>query len=187
MFLDKMPDAQSAKQVTVYRAKPGRPICGLLTGSCVRVMSHWYRSKSLPCLKEDLNRCPLCDLGINQRYYAYYSLRGRNGTAAMVELTATAEGQLVDVASCCPQDSVVLLTVSRAPGKKNNPLIVSAEYRHCSNEEIAQINRVDLDRDLMMRTLIRLWGLPEFPLGMREDDYNLIAERYTKEIIRGNV
>jgi hypothetical protein len=187
MFLTEMPDVQSAKQITVYRAKPGRPICGFLTGSCVRTMSHWYRSKSLPCLKADLNHCPLCDLGINQRYYAYYSLRGRNGTAAMVELTSTAEAQLIDVASCCPKESVIFLTVSRAPGKKNNPLIVSAEYKSCSKEELAQIERVNLDRDLMMRTLIRLWNLPEFPLGMHEKDYSLIVERYITEMIHGNV
>jgi len=187
MFLDKMPNVQSAKQVTIMRAKPGKPIQGLVTGSLIRVMTHWYKGKTLPCLLDSLNKCPLCKIGIAKRYYAYYSLRGAKGGAAMLELTATAEAELMDYAKQCPAGSVLLVTASRAPGKKNNPIHVSVEFRDCSAENMIAINKADLDKDIMKRSLTRLWNLPEWGLGMREDVYVEIVSSHIQEVIDGNV
>lgn len=187
MFLDKVPDVRNAKQVTVLRVKPGRPITGWITGSVIRTMCHWYRSKSLPCLKQSRGHCPLCELGINQRYYAYYSLRSHTAGSEMIELTINAEEQLLDHARRCPNESAMLVTVSRKPGKRNNPIEVAVEYRDCSPEERAALARIDLDKDIMERSLCRLWGLPEWPLSMRADIYDALVEKYIKEVIDGHI
>jgi hypothetical protein len=187
MFLEKAPDVQSPGQLTIMRAKTNQQIQGVITGSAVRTIVHWFRSKSLPCLKATLKRCPLCDLGVPQRYYAYWSVRGKKGKAAMVELTATAEEELIDHFRRQPQGSVLLASVFRTPGKRNSPVHVNAEYRTVSPEEQAQLLRCDLDPELMKRSLVRLWNLPEWPLGMREEDYDEIIEKHMQEVIRGNI
>jgi len=187
MFLDKMPDVQSTKQITVLRVKPGKPIKGLITGSVIRTITHWYRNRSLPCLKEDLDLCPLCDRGVLQRYYAYYSIRGSRGAACMVELTATAEAEMVDHFRTCPKGSVLVATVSRQPGKRNNPIHVCSDYHACSPEELAEIRRLDLDPDLMARSLVRLWGLPTWEPDMKFELYVPKVANYITEVINGTV
>jgi hypothetical protein len=187
MFLEKAPDVQSVNQLTIMRAKPNQQIQGVITGSAIRAIVHWYRSKSLPCMKAALNRCPLCDLGVAQRYYAYWSVRGKKGKAAMVELTATAEAEMMDHFLHLPEESVLLVSVYRTPGKRNGPVHVNAEYRTVSPEERVQLVRCDLDQDLMKRSLVRLWNLPEWPTGMPENAYDEIIEKHMQEVIRGNI
>lgn len=187
MFLDEMPDVRSKKQVQLLRVKPGAPIKGILTGNFIRTLVHFYKSKSLPCLESSLNRCPLCRLGINQRYYAYYSIRGASGKAAMLELTATAEATLIDFAKNRPEESAILVTVSRPAGKRNNPIHLEAEFKHCSPENQAALCRVDLDRELMKRSLMHLWNLPDWKNGRSFEDQALIIEKHLEEFINGNV
>lgn len=187
MFLEQMPDVTRPSQVEIVRVKPGKPLRMILTESSVRIMTHWYRGKTFPCLKEALKRCPLCQLGVNQRYYAYYAIRSLDGKPRMLELTSTAEAQLVDCYKVCPAGSIMYVLVSRERGKRNNPIMVSAEYRDCSPEEMAQANRITLDRNLMKRSLTHLWNLPAWDESDDIQTYFATVESHIKEVISGNV
>jgi len=187
MFLEQMPDVRSPRQVEIVRVKPGKPLRMILTGDTIRIMTHWYRGKTFPCLKAALGRCPLCQLGVNQRYYAYYAIRSLDGKPRMLELTSTAEARLVECFKVCPSGSVMYVLVSREHGKRNNPITVSAEYRDCSPEDVAHANRITLDRNLMKRSLTHLWNLPPWNESDNLQTYYAIVENHIKEVISGNV
>jgi len=187
MFFNSMPDVKSPNQVQIVRVKAGKPLTMYLTGDCLQVMTHWYKGKSFPCLKPELDNCPLCQIGVVQRYYAYYGIRSQDGKPRMLELTSTAEAQLTDCFRNCPIESVMLVTVGREPGKRNNPIHVSGNYKNCSPEELGEAQRVVLDKDLMKRSLIHLWGLPTTNGNITVHEYYLTLEKHIKEVINGNV
>jgi hypothetical protein len=187
MFFNSMPDVRSPRQVEIIRVKAGKPLTMYLTGDSLQVMTHWYKGKSFPCLKPELDECPLCQIGVVQRYYAYYGIRSQDGKPRMLELTSTAEGQLGDCFHKCPRDSVMLVTVGREPGKRNNPIHVSATYKSCSPEELGEIQRVGLDKQLMKRSLIHLWGLPTPNEKTSVHEYYEILNLHIREVINGHV
>lgn len=187
MFTDRIPDCHSPSHLAILRATPKAPVVGLKAGEPVRVLTHWYKGKTVPCVESSPLGCPICQKGVNKRYYAYYPIRSARGSAAAVELTATAEAQLVDSLRLCPDGHLVLIRTSRAAGKKNNPLHVECEFRPCSPEEFAAFFSKHLDKDLMKRALCRLWNLPEWEPGINEDDFIEVTRRYLELLIEGAV
>lgn len=187
MFTDKMPDVMSAKQLTIYRAKPGKPVVGIQAGSPVRTLSHWYRGRTLPCLATESEKCPLCLAGIDVRYYAYYPIRSAKGNGAIVELTATAEAELEDHLRTMPEESIPILKIYRAAGKKNNPVHCDCEFKPCSRDERLAFERVKIDRDLIRRSLTRLWNLPTWPEEMNLEDFTDIARKHIEQVLKGNI
>jgi hypothetical protein len=187
MFTDNMPDVMSAKQLTVYRARPNKPVSGMIAGSRVRTETHWWKGRTLPCLATAEKQCPLCQEGVAVRYYAYYPLRNAKGAVAIVELTATAEAELEDHLQTAPENSIPILKVYRAAGKKNNPVHCDCEFKPCSIEELTAFERVKVDVDLIQRTLTRLWNLPPWPEGMNLEDFTDIARKHIDQVLKGNI
>jgi hypothetical protein len=187
MFMDQMPDVMSAKQLTVYRARPNKPVSGMIAGKPVRTKSHWFKGRTLPCLATEHDCCPLCVEGIPVRYYVYYPLRNAKGAAAIVELTATAEAELVDYLRTQPADSIPCVKVYRAAGKKNNPVHCEVEFKPCSKSELLAFERVKLDVELIRRTLTRLWNLPHWPEGMNLKDFTDITRKHITQVLKGNI
>jgi hypothetical protein len=187
MFTDKMPDVTSAKQLTVYRAQANKPVQGMLAGLPVRVLSHWWRGKTIPCLKDEDQPCPLCDRGVDKRYYAYYPLRNAKGSSAIVEMTATAEAELTDHLKLGPKKSIPILKVYRLKGKRNSPVHCDVDWKPCSEKEWTAFERVKIDQDLIKRTLARLWNLPQWPESMTLKDYEQLARKHVAEVVAGNI
>lgn len=187
MFVDRMPDCHSPKHLAILRAKAGKSVVGLLAGKPVQAMTHWYKGKTFPCPGSEHLKCPICELGVTKRYYAYHPLRSSKGSAAAVELTATAEALLLDCLANRPNDCLVLMTVSRKGGKRNNPLHVDCEFRPVSQEEYANFYGKMIDQDLLKRALCRLWNVPEWEPGVNQDEFEGIVCRYLRSVVKGDV
>jgi hypothetical protein len=187
MFVDKMPDCHNPKHVQILRAKANRPVKGIMAGNLVRAMTHWFKGRTLPCVGTSNLDCPLCQKGIASRYYSYLPLRGRLGLAAVVELTSSAERELIDGLKCLNVGSVAVVTVSRASGKANNPLHVDLEFKQMDPEEYGKFFSKRLDNDLIKRALCKLWGCPEWEPGVNEGDWFLIVQSYLEQVVEGNV
>jgi hypothetical protein len=187
MFVDKMPDCHSPKHVQILRASANRPVKGLIAGEIVRVMTHWYKGRTLPCVNNSQTECPLCLKSLSVRYYAYVPMRGKLGTAAAVELTATAEAQLVDYLRQQPEGTIPILTVTRAQGKRNNPLSVDVDFKCVSPVEFGNFFSKHLDKDLLKRALCRLWNTPEWDPGVNEFEYYQTVSNYLKLVVEGAV
>jgi hypothetical protein len=125
--------------------------------------------------------------GLSKRYYAYYPLQSGKGTTAVVELTASSEAVLVDFLKQQPKMSVPLLTVKRQPGRKNNPIQVSVDFKHLSYEEMAAFGSKMIDKDMIKRTLCKLWSMPEWSTGMNEEEYGNLAASFLTELVEERV
>jgi hypothetical protein len=187
MFTDHLPDCHNPQHIKILRATASRRVQGMLAGVPVRAFTHWYRNKTLPCCQSCRVECPLCTRGLSKRYYAYYPIRNSRGLTAAVELTATAEAQLLDHLHQSNAWEVPIITVSRPAGKKNNPLAVDCEYRTLSEEDFVKFCDKQIDEDLVKRALCRLWNVPEYGNEFKEDEYLQIVANYLKEMIEGNV
>ena len=130
--------------------------------------------------------CPLCKKGHSKRYYAYYPIQSGKGTTAVIELTASSEATLVDFLKQMPEMSIPVLTVKREAGRKNNPVIVSVDYRHVSREEFVSFAGKTIDKDLIKRTLCKLWNMPDWEAGENENDYSEIAAAYLTDLVEGH-
>ena len=187
MFTECMPEATSVKSLTILRAKAGSPIVGMIAGLPVRCLTHYFRKKTVPCVMSSHRECPLCTKGLSKRYYAYYPLQSGKGSLAVIELTASSEAALVDFLKNQPPMSLPVLTVKRQAGRKNNPLIVNVDFKHCSHEEMAAFGSKTVDKDIVKRTLCRLWSMPEWSPGMNEDEYGNLAASYLTELVNERV
>lgn len=183
MFTDSMPEVHSTRSLTVLRAKAGTPIVGMIAGQPVRCLTHYYRKRTLPCVMSSHRECPLCTKGLSKRYYAYYPIQSGRGTTAVIELTASSEAVLVDFLKQMPPMSIPVLTVKREPGKRNNPIQVSVDYRHCSHEELVSFGSKTVDKDLIKRTLCKLWNMPDWDAGCDENEYSETAAAYLTDIL----
>ena len=187
MFTDNMPEAHSTRSFTVLRAKAGAPIVGVMAGQPVRCLTHYYRKRTLPCVMSSNQECPLCMKGHGKRYYAYYPIQSGRGTIAVVELTASSEATLTDYLKQKPPMSLPVLSVRREAGKKNNPVQVSVDFRHVTHEELDAFGSKTVDKDLVKRTLCKLWSLPPWEPGCNEDEFAKIVASYLRDLIEGHV
>lgn len=187
MFLTNCPDVHSPKFLSVVRVKPGSAIRGTVCGEPLRAMIHYYRGKSYPCVSTERAPCSLCSKHLPKRPYAWWPVRGKSGAGILIETTQTVDVQLAEGLKNCPQNHLLLLTVSRSSGKKNAPLGCEIDYRELLDEERAHQFRTTIDMDLMKRCLCRLWDLPEWDPGCREDDYYEMVARYITEMVANEV
>lgn len=187
MFLDERPRFQSNHQLQVYRATANRPIQGLLIGEPTRVMLHWWKGKSLPCVANDRRDCCLCDKEVPVRYYAFYPILGKSGSIALVEVTATAEAELMDGLRMRSGSGVPVIKVFRAAGKKNNPLHVEVQFKTASESELESYSKNNPNPVQMKRSLCRLWNLPEWSDAEHVDSYFDRVGRWLKEVVNGNL
>jgi hypothetical protein len=184
MFTDSMPDSSRENYLTVLRATSKKPVTGLMAGMPVRAMTHYWQTKTWPCTMLESLECPLCMKGLSKRYYAYYPIRGRNGSAAVVELTGSAETALLDQLKLKDPRDLPIVKVTRAPGKRNNPLEVSVEFRHCSEEEWAAYENKIVDENLIKSTLCRLWNIPAFDPKIEHNEMLLRVSKFMHELVR---
>lgn len=183
MFLTNFPDIHSPRFLQVIRVKSGSGISAMICGEPIRAAIHYYKGKSYPCVSSTEIPCCLCTKHLTKRLYAWWPIRGKKGLGAVLETTQTIDAQIVEAVRICPNDHVTLVNVSRASGRKNAPLACETSYRKLSDDEKSHRTRVEIDPDLIKRTLCRLWDLPEWDPGMNENEFDQITARYIREMV----
>jgi hypothetical protein len=186
MFLAEFKDAGCLGSLTIYRAKIGKPISGIVSGPAIGVPLHYYRKKSLPCVSSTETQCSLCGLGIPKRVYVYQPIRSNRGTAAIVEMTSVAANQFLSLMNDLPPKNLAILRVSRGCSRPNAPLDCGVDFKSCSDVEWDEWQRKIIDVDLIKRSLTKLWEMPDWPASMNEDDYDDLCARYVREIVAEN-
>jgi len=155
----------------------------MVCGETVKVMTHYFRKRSLPCVSSTGTQCYLCSTGIPKRLYGYVPIRGKGGASAAVEMTAgclqSYESQLLDPL----ETAIAMLKVFRGSGKSNSPLECSVEYRTISVEEASKWGAKLIDKDVIKRSLCKLWELPDWSRGVNEIDYFEIVSLYIRELV----
>lgn len=183
MFLSAPPQTPVALP-HILRIKAGQTLTVRLAGAPLRTATHYFRSRTQPCIKAALGTCPLCDNVANPRYYAYWPCRGKTGTAGAVELTQFAEQELMAILPTECFAIGTLVTFSRPSGRRNNPIEVSIPNALPQNELLRQDQTEAVPLDSIQQTLFRLWECPERGMAEPMDVYlqracNVMLARYT--------
>lgn len=187
MFTTEMPSCHSPQHIKILRASGTKKIEGMLAGEPVTTVTHWYNGRTLPCAKSRDTHCPLCDKALSTRLYAYFPIRSGRGMIAAAELTPTAVEQLNDFLQHQPPMTIAIMTLSRQPGKRNNPLHVDVEFRPCSEAELDAYSQKYVDPNLLKRALCRLWGVPEYVPGIHEVAYMNKVSKYLDMVLEEKV
>jgi len=113
-----------------------------------------------------------CVCRSKKRFHSYYPIIGREGSTAVVELTYSAEKDLLDLLrETGPSNSktplfidekhVVTIKISRKAGKRNNPLGIEIGAIEATEEQRKKMAQKWVEADEIIRTLAKLWDLPE--------------------------
>jgi hypothetical protein len=179
------PPSKKSHLPHLLRIKAGQTLISRIAGNPVRTNTHFFKGRTYPCIGSPTMTCPLCEHVSNPRYYAYWPIRGSTGMAAAVELTESAELQLLEV---LPDDAPplgVLVQFHRPSGRRNNPVEVSIPYLRSNADDIIASTCKPVDEAVIRATLLRLWGCPERGESQSEADYQsvllrLLSARYTR-------
>lgn len=172
MFLERFPEHEETNYLQLIRVKAGKSVCGVICGRPVRVFTHYQNGKTIPCAEREGEPCGLCLSGLKKRFYSYYPIIGREGSTAIVELTYSAEKDLLDLLretgpsnSKTPlfldEEHVVTIKISRKAGKRNNPLAIELGAIKATEEQRKKMTEKWVEADEIIRTLAKLWDLPE--------------------------
>lgn len=161
MFTQQRPSAQDNTHLQLLRVKAGSKIEGLICGQPVRAYIHYFKRKSLPCINDLTEICPLCETGFSRRYYAYYPIRNAEGKTAFVELTQTVENQLHNHLESAGSCTIPQIIVTRKAGKKNNPLNIDVKWHTVEPEKMKIWLSKLTPIDEIIKTLLILWELPK--------------------------
>jgi len=171
MFMQQMPSRNGQNHLQLIRVKAGQKVAGLICGEPVRAYVHYHKGKSLPCISELADICPLCETGFARRYYAYYPLRNNEGKTAFIELTQTVEQQLQDHMEGAGPYTIPQITVGRKAGKKNNPLSIDVKWHEVNPEKFRTWLEKLTPIEEIIRTLLILWDLPKQRVGEEDAEY----------------
>jgi hypothetical protein len=171
MFMQQMPSRNGQHHLQLIRVKAGQKVAGLICGEPVRTYVHYHKGKSLPCISELSDICPMCETGFPRRYYAYYPLRNPEGKTAFIELTQTAEEIMQDHLADTPPNTIPQIVVSRKVGKRNNPLTIDVKTHEVDAEKFAAWLEKLTPVEEIIRTLLILWDLPKQREGEEDNEY----------------
>jgi hypothetical protein len=153
MWLDKPAVDDSAPWVPVFRPRPGCTIEVILIGEARRLFTHYHSRRTFPCTQV---HCPLCRLHCSKRVYAWYPAADTTGRIGLLELTALAEGSLLQQMEPVTDEPSGVARVTRPRGRRNQPLIV--EWRRANLTDQSRHKRKD--QSWTEEALLRLWNLP---------------------------
>jgi len=149
----------------ILRIKSGQTLTSRLAGNPVRTETHFFKTRTLPCIRETHGSCPLCQSVGNPRYYAYWPVRGKTAAAAAVELTELAELELMHTLGNDQCGYGRLITFHRPAGRRNNPIQISLPMHVPKDEESRQKKVQPVATQDVQATLFRLWECPETLVG----------------------
>ncbi len=164
MWLDQPPKAEKLALTPLMRAKANQPIDGYLNGEPLRCFVHFAAGRSWPCTGY---QCVLCKKQITKRCYAYYPVCNSKGQAAIFELTAQAESQLLDQMSKISDVPCGHMSISRPPGRRNLPCTV----KWVPSDPIKKSGNRDVDVKELQKSLMRIWKLPQMNGTSIESEY----------------
>lgn len=170
MFLRTRPD-RSKRSPHLIRVKAGQTLTTRIAGLPLRVHTHYFKSRTFPCIEGMATSCPLCQLLGDPRYYAYWPVVGSTGAQGAVELTDNAEFELIR--NLPDHDSPIghLVTFHRPSGRRNNPIEVSIPYTGANDDRPSKQHVEPIPVCDVQATLLRLWELPSRNAGESEIDY----------------
>jgi inactivated superfamily I helicase len=154
VWLDTPQPMEQDRSVPILRPQPGRSIQGELAGECLRCFIHWHKGRTWPCTGSG---CELCKRETSRRVYSFYPVRGKNGQAGIIEMTALAEAQLLEQMSPHTQVPSGTITISRPPGKRNASCHV--DWKPATEPSQPFMHTID-QKKWMEDALCRLWKLP---------------------------
>jgi len=161
MFDDSNPyEGQKNGHISVIRVKPGHSVHGILVGTPTKSWIHYYNGKSLPCIRPQSASCPLCDEEIARRYYSWYPIRGRSGALALLELTASAEEELLSQARDIEKGELICINAFRTDTRKNSPVRVKVEAEIVEPDAYESWWKNAPTEQVTQRILMSLWGIP---------------------------
>jgi hypothetical protein len=164
MWIEKPCSDEISQVIPLLRVKAGGQVTARLTGSPRRVAVHYYQSRSWPCT---ISPCSLCKLGISRRIYAFYPVVSKSGQLGILELTSPADHALSRLLGPYFENPEGIVTVTRAGGKRNNPLHVNWRL----DVEKGWSQSKGLDQRELINCLFRIWGLPQLKNGDNGEDH----------------